>query len=164
MVPPTSKFWKLPGKLRLRMAQQVRQLVERAADERLGSSFPLPAARLDRADSGVAQLDTAVQRLTLQLQSIAADLDSANGPFHVDLTMAGVLRRHPGARDLLAAEGLPGCGGCAVRHDERLGEAIEAYGFDGPALLAKLNALLDTSSEAGLAGSPDSSPQGGRRR
>mgnify|MGYP001999365626 CR=1 FL=1 len=83
-----------------------------------------------------------LQEVEMQLDAIADSLSPPTGPFHLGMTMAAVLRRHVEARDVLAAVGLPGCGGCSVRHDETLEEAIEAYAFDGPDLLGRLNALL----------------------
>jgi len=83
------------------------------------------------------------------LSILAQQLEPPTGPFTMDMTMAMVLRRHRGAKGVLAGVGLPGCEGCAVRHDETLAEAVEAYGFDGADLLRRLNALLATPAEGG---------------
>jgi|GEM_PF-1849716 len=132
---------------RTRLAAHIRQVVGDVADDVVGPSEPLPRTRLDHLNRRIFRATQVLAGAELQLRAISESLAPPSGPFHPQLTMAAVLRRHPGARDVLAAVGLPGCGGCAVRHDETLAEAIDAYGFDGPLLLARLNALLHAAPE-----------------
>jgi hybrid cluster-associated redox disulfide protein len=92
-------------------------------------------------------------RLLQQAQSNANQLERAwehlQAPrFLPEMTMEAVLLRHPGAARVLARHGLPGCGGCAVRFDETLGEAALAYGLHLSELLIELDAL------PGMPGSP----------
>jgi hybrid cluster-associated redox disulfide protein len=92
-------------------------------------------------------------RLLQQAQGSANQLERAwehlQAPrFLPEMTMEAVLRRHPGATAVLARHGLPGCGGCAVRFDETLGEAALAYGLHLSELLIELDAL------PGMPGSP----------
>ena len=61
--------------------------------------------------------------------------------FTGDMTIDAVWNAHPGAPSVFAQYHLPGCDGCAVRFDERLSEASEAYGIDIVQFLADLNAL-----------------------
>lgn len=63
-------------------------------------------------------------------------------PFSQGWTMDQVLARHPGARQVLASHHLPACDRCAVRFDETLAEAADAYGLPLVPLLDQLNALL----------------------
>lgn len=76
-------------------------------------------------------------------QALHADLAVLTRPqFSADMTLDQVWRRHPGVRALFAARHLPACDGCALRHDETLAEAADAYDLDLAALLAALNALI----------------------
>ena len=127
---------------RRRLYARLLDVVRGVVDDRVGLSAPLPSARLDDLDRSVARVSQLTAGLEVQLDAISASLAPLTGPFEFEMTMAAVLRRHPGAVAVLASVGLPGCDGCAVRHDETLAEAVDAYGFDGPALLAALNALL----------------------
>jgi hybrid cluster-associated redox disulfide protein len=72
----------------------------------------------------------------------SAGLARVGAPFAPDFTIDEVLRRHAGAAQVLAGFGLPGCGGCAVRQDETLAEAADAYGLDLEAMLDGLQGLL----------------------
>jgi len=48
---------------------------------------------------------------------------------------------HPGAPEVFARRHLPACDGCAVRHEETLREAAEAYGIHLEDWLSELNQL-----------------------
>ena len=48
---------------------------------------------------------------------------------------------HPRAPKVFARYQLPGCDGCAVRFEERIEEAAEAYGIDLDRFLHDLNQL-----------------------
>ena len=57
------------------------------------------------------------------------------------MTIDTAWNAHPKAPAVFARHNLPGCDGCAVRFDEKLCEAAEAYGIDIDRFLADLNAL-----------------------
>ncbi len=61
--------------------------------------------------------------------------------FTGDMTIDAAWNAHTGAPSVFARYHLPGCDGCAVRFDERLSEAAEAYGIDIVQFLADLNGL-----------------------
>lgn len=132
------------GHLRRRLVVAVRAVV----DDVVGTAGPPAPDRVSDLDRKVFRTSQITSGVELQLRAISEQLAPPSGPFDVDMTMAGVLRRHESAALVLASVGLPGCGGCAVRHDETLGEAIDGYGFDGPELLARLNALLEPGDPA----------------
>ena len=128
--------------------------VRRVLDEIVGPAGPIRSERLDAVNRSVfraSQLTTGVEQ---ELGILAQQLEPPTGPFTMDMTMAMVLRRHADANRVLAGVGLPGCGGCAVRHDETLAEAVEAYGFDGAELIRQLNTLLGPPAEGVLPHNP----------
>ena len=57
------------------------------------------------------------------------------------MTIEEAWHHHPQAPDIFARHHLPACQGCAVRHEETLAEAAQAYGIDLGAWLAELNKL-----------------------
>ena len=57
------------------------------------------------------------------------------------MTIDEAWNAHPKVASVFARYHLPGCDGCAVRFDERLSEAAEAYGIDLGRFLTDLNAL-----------------------
>jgi len=57
------------------------------------------------------------------------------------MTIEAAWSHHPGAPGVFARYHLPACDGCAVRHDETLSEAAEAYGIDMQLWLSELNKL-----------------------
>ena len=122
--------------------RSLRPLVEEIVVEYLPRGPLLSSDELEAPAEALSDGSKRLQAVEVQLDAIADSLSPPTGPFHLEMTMAEVLRRHAAARDVLAAIGLPGCDGCSVRHDETLEEAIEAYAFDGPDLLRRLNALL----------------------
>ena len=94
------------------------------------------------AEAVVDDIAMRLARLEDRLLAMERRIERPTGDYSAEMTMAQVLRRHPGARAVLAQEGLPDCSGCAVRFDETLAEAAEAYGFELPQLLARLQALV----------------------
>ena len=144
----TSRLWRAADLVREAVSSSARTrlhpVVEDVVLHCLPVTPPLVGSDLEPVAGMVSDLGRRLQGIEAELAAIAEALAPISGPFHPGLSMAMVLRRHPGARDVLAQVGLPGCHGCSVRHDETLEEAIEAYGFDGSALLAKLNALLES--------------------
>ena len=122
--------------------RSLRPLVEDTLLQFLPIAPALSISELEQPEHAVSDCSRRLQALELQLDAIADALTPSTGPFHPKMTMAAVLRRHPGAQSVLAELGLPGCHGCSVRHDETLEEAVEAYAFDGADLLRRLNALL----------------------
>lgn len=105
------------------------------------------AALVDAARPVPSQLAAVELRLDGLAQRVAAQhagLRRVGADFAPDFTIDEVLRRHPGAAQALAGFGLPGCGGCAVRQDETLAEAADAYGLDLDAMLGALQGLLTT--------------------
>lgn len=142
----TSTLRRAARAVRERMAassdRSLRPMVEATLLQYLPIAPALSVAELELPEQAVSDCFRRLQALDVQLDAIAAALTPATGPFHAGMTMAAVLRRHPGAQDVLAELGLPGCHGCSVRHDETLEEAVEAYAFDGEDLLRRLNDLL----------------------
>jgi len=57
------------------------------------------------------------------------------------MTIEEAWTAHPEAPTVFAQYHLPGCDGCAVRFEERLEEAAEAYGIELDAFLRDLNQL-----------------------
>jgi hypothetical protein len=112
------------------------RLDQRAAQLRAALPAPLPAPAFEPR---LAQLEADLRAARLELRP-------PSGPFHAGMRVAEAWRRHPGARGVFRRHHLPACDRCAVRFDEGLDEAAEAYGLDLRALLAELNALLDPAA------------------
>jgi len=62
-------------------------------------------------------------------------------PFTGGMTIEEAWNAHPGAPSVFAQYHLPGCDGCAVRFEERIEEAAEAYGIELDRFLTDLNQL-----------------------
>ena len=62
-------------------------------------------------------------------------------PFTGEMTIEEAWTAHPGAPSVFAQYHLPGCDGCAVRFEERIEEAAEAYGIELAQFLSDLNRL-----------------------
>lgn len=84
------------------------------------------------------------QVLELERRARQRDLRSrvAREGFRPDMTMDEILLAHPGAARVLQGVHLPHCQGCAVRFDETLEEAAQAYGLALGPLLTSLDALV----------------------
>jgi len=104
--------------------------------------FAAAEAHLAAGAAPLARAQAALGPLTRRVDALTAALDLRGRPFAATFTVDMALRRHPGAAAVLAAFHLPGCAGCAVRYDETLAEAAEAYGLPLAAILESLNALL----------------------
>jgi hybrid cluster-associated redox disulfide protein len=61
--------------------------------------------------------------------------------FTTDMTIDEAWHAHSDAPGVFARHHLPSCDGCAVRFDESLQEATEAYGIDLADFLKELNSL-----------------------
>ena len=61
--------------------------------------------------------------------------------FTGEMTIEEAWTAHPGAPSVFAQYHLPGCDGCAVRFEERIEEAAEAYGIELDQFLSDLNRL-----------------------
>ncbi len=87
------------------------------------------------------------QVLELERRARQMDLRSrvAREGFRPDMTMDEVLLAHPGAVRVLQDVHLPHCPGCAVRFDETLEEAAQAYGLALGPLLSSLDALVSAA-------------------
>ena len=151
----TSRLWRAARLVREVVASSSRSrlqpVVEDVVLQYLPVEPPLTGPEVEPLARALSDVTRRLQAVEEALGAISEELAPITGPFHPGLSMAMVLRRHPRARDVLAQVGLPGCDGCSVRHDETLEEAIEAYAFDGPALLAKLNALLEPDGSEDVA-------------
>jgi len=58
------------------------------------------------------------------------------------MTIDQAWHAHPDAPAVFARYHLPSCDGCAVRFDERIEEAAQAYGIDLDQFLSDLNDIL----------------------
>lgn len=101
-----------------------------------------PRSALSGLDQALAQLDRRIAAADRAAVALHREINLWNRPFSLDFTIQEARQRHPGAAAVFTRHHLPSCDGCAVRFDETLREAAEAYGIDGDALLADLNALL----------------------
>lgn len=61
--------------------------------------------------------------------------------FRSDMTIDEAWHAHPDAPTVFARHHLPSCDGCAVRFDESIQEATQAYGIDLTSFLHELNSL-----------------------
>ena len=61
--------------------------------------------------------------------------------FSAGMTIDSAWNAHSKAPEVFARHHLPACHGCAVRFDESLAEATEAYGIDLDKFLRELNSL-----------------------
>ena len=119
----------------------LRQQVRRALLGRTGTIAGTAAA----LDGARRHLGVAERRLSGQgsaLSRLEAERALLSGPFSPQMTVDQAWRRHPAAGQVFARHHLPGCQSCAVRFDETIAEAADAYGLPLDALLTQLNALL----------------------
>lgn len=130
----------MPLRLRLDGFLRARARDLLVAREALLPPLQAELAALSHAQEAAAR---AAMAAALAAKALQADLAVLTRPqFSADMTLDQVWRRHPGVRALFAARHLPACDGCALRHDETLAEAADAYDLDLPALLVELNALI----------------------
>jgi hybrid cluster-associated redox disulfide protein len=76
------------------------------------------------------------------IRTIAEGVDVYTVSFSGDMTIDEAWHAHPDAPQVFARYDLPACDGCAVRFDERLKEAAQAYGIDLNLFLRDLNNTL----------------------
>jgi hybrid cluster-associated redox disulfide protein len=94
---------------------------------------------LEVAQSG---LSARLHSMHLRAISLETQIDSQQEAFHGAMTIQRALARSLRSKEVLKRHHLPDCSGCAVRFDETLEEATQAYGLDLSQLLADLNALI----------------------
>lgn len=123
------------------LPQILRQQIRRALLWRAGT-HDAAHRTLHTARHQFTQAERRLLALSREAERLRADLSLQDGPFSADMTIDQAWRRHPGAGAVFALHHLPACPSCAVRFDETLEEAADAYGLPLPALLAQLNALL----------------------
>jgi len=130
----------MPLRLRLDGFLRARARDLLVAREALLPPLQAELAALTQAQEAAAR---AAMAAALAAKALQADLAVLTRPqFSADMTLDQVWRRHPGVRALFAARHLPACDGCALRHDETLAEAADAYDLDLSVLLVELNALI----------------------
>ena len=125
--------------------ERARRWLSQAVQAQLAPRRVAFAALVEAAQPVGAQVSSAELRLdghAQQVEAQRAGLRRVDADFAPDFSIDEVLRRHAGAAAVLGGFGLPGCGGCAVRQDESLAEAAEAYGLDLTAMLGALQGLL----------------------
>lgn len=127
--------------MRDRLSQWLRARVAAALAER---QYPERDFReeLDVLASSTDALRARLVAVRRGLEGVGADIRLLNAPFSAELTVDQAWRKHPHTRLVFARHHLPACDGCAVRFDETLAEAAEAYGLELSGLLEELNALL----------------------
>ena len=89
-----------------------------------------------------AALSARATALGRQTRALTDEIRLSHAPFHGGMTVNQAWLRHPGAGAIFARHHLPACDRCAVRFEETVAEAAEAYGLDAESLLGELNALL----------------------
>ena len=122
-----------------------RDLLRASVDDALAPRRGLldgPAASLAALASAIDAVSARAAAAERAAAALTRELSLWSQPFSADLTIQEVLRRHPRAAATLSRHHLPACDGCAVRFDETLAEAAEAYGLDADALVRDLNKLL----------------------
>ena len=80
-------------------------------------------------------------RLQEALRRLRNRIRRPNIQFTADMTIDEAWHAHPHAPTVFAQYKLPGCDGCAVRFEERIEEAAEAYGVNLERFLHDLNRL-----------------------
>ncbi len=131
--------------LRHAAALRIRQRVHAALDDHdAPSTVAAVRGRTAPLHSRLLALTTRVEGLHQALSTIEDQVRLATAPFSTDLTIDQILSRHPGAAAVLRRHQLPDCTRCAVRMDETLEEAAEAYDLDADAILVSLQSLLCT--------------------
>lgn len=132
----------MPG-LRSAIADQVRTQVRAALAPRRRWLAPV-AQDAAELHAQAAALQAGLDRLDRRLDALHEELALRNAPYTAAMTIDAAWRRHPGARRVFAAHGLPACDHCAVRFDETVAEAAQAYGLDLEGLMAQLQALVES--------------------
>lgn len=99
--------------------------------------------RINRLDQTASRAESAAAGLVGSWRAQVEAFSWRTRPFDGDMTVDAAWRRHPGTPTIFAQHHLPACSGCAVRFDETLAEASQAYGLSLDALLGELNDLLD---------------------
>jgi hypothetical protein len=89
---------------------------------------------------GQEELSLRLARLGARVQAVQVRLGKL--PFHSGMTIEEALARHPGAAGTFSLRHLPACHLCAVRFDETVAEAADAYGIPLEEWLQELNSLL----------------------
>jgi hybrid cluster-associated redox disulfide protein len=100
------------------------------------------AERLGHIERDMAKAEDVAARLVGSWRTQVEASAWRTRPFEPAMTIDAAWRRHPGTQAIFARHHLPGCDGCAVRHDETLAEAADAYGLMLEPLLHELNDLL----------------------
>lgn len=126
--------------LRQDLARQLREAAERVLAPRRRQLSAL-RGRIAEVDASLRAVEQGAAELTRQSRGLASELSLSRRPFAADMTVDEAWRKHPEAHRVFAAHGLPACDGCAVRFDETLAEAAEAYRLDLHRLLRELSAL-----------------------
>jgi hybrid cluster-associated redox disulfide protein len=75
-------------------------------------------------------------------RTLAGGTNAPQVAFSADMTIEQAWHAHPAAPQVFSKYHLPACDGCAVRFDERLEEAAQAYGIDLNQFLRDLNDIL----------------------
>ena len=113
--------------VRARSRERLSPLLELRGDVRnLGGSLNRSTSRANHLEERLKALDPLLERV----------------PFRPDMTIDQAWNHHPDAPDVFARHHLPACNSCAVRFDETLEEAADAYGLKIETLLKELNTLL----------------------
>ena len=81
------------------------------------------------------------QRLKQALQLLRMRIRRSQVQFTADMTIDEAWHAHPRAPKVFARYKMPGCDECAVRFEENIKEATEAYGIDLDRFLHDLNRL-----------------------
>ncbi|MGB0637896.1 MAG: hypothetical protein ACPGTU_01090 [Myxococcota bacterium] len=87
-----------------------------------------------------SRLRTPIRRVTHQLLR-RIGWEQKPALFTADMTIDEAWHAHTEAPTVFARHHLPSCDGCAVRFDESLQEATQAYGIDLATFLHELNSL-----------------------
>jgi hypothetical protein len=127
--------------LRLRLRQWMRSRIHQHLNNRT-RLHAHAAEAIATSAAAAAALRRRTDALSAAIGRLSDDLTLMERPFTAELTIDQAWRRHPAAGATFARHHLPACDGCAVRFDETLAEAAEAYDLDLSVLLADLNALL----------------------
>ncbi|MDP6933026.1 MAG: hypothetical protein QGG40_08910 [Myxococcota bacterium] len=97
-------------------------------------------ANVDSLSADITSLEHSTEATRARIDALS--IRRQNRQFRAEETIDAIWRRHPGVGELFEEHGLPSCNHCAVRFDETLREAAEAYQVDLDRLLRKLNGLL----------------------
>lgn len=104
--------------------------------------------RLDRSDSALYELRSALKATNQQLDEKISDLklsmrrQAGEEIFRPEMTIAEAMEVHPRVEEVLAAFHLGGCSQCAVSEVDTIEGACQSYGIDQQALMQALNSLV----------------------